>query len=131
MAEVVDDVVNVFRADGQADSRRRDVLVGQFLWTHLGVGGSVGMDDQTLHISYVGQQREDAERINELPGFFLTALNLEREDAAASVGEVFLVERMVGMVGQGGMVYFGHLRMVLQKVHYFQGVLYVTFYAQG
>ena len=88
------------------------------------------MDYQTLHISHVSQQGEDLQGIDELPGLFLTALNLESEDAAATIGEVLLIECMVGMTGQSGMVHLGNLGMVGEEIDHLQGILYVTLYAQ-
>ena len=67
-------------ADGETDSRGRDVLFGQLLRRKLRVGGGVGMDDEALHIGDISQQREDLQRIDELPSFLLTTLDLERED---------------------------------------------------
>ena len=83
--------------DAQSYGSRRDVLLLEFLRRHLRVGRGVGMNHQALHVSYVGQQREDLKGINETPGFFLTALDLEGEDAATAIGEVLLIEGMVWM----------------------------------
>ena len=60
--------------DGETNGRRRDMLFGQFLWRKLRVGGSIGMDDEALHIGYISQQREDLQCIDELPGFLLTEM---------------------------------------------------------
>ena len=58
------------------------------------------MDDQALHVSHIGQQGEDAQMVDEAPSLVLSALDLEGEDASGSVGEEFLIERMVRMVGE-------------------------------
>ena len=89
------------------------------------------MNDQTLHISDVGQQRKDLEGIDELPGFVLTALDLEGENRAASVGEVLLIEFVVVVTLERRMIHTCYFRMILQEVHHRQSVLYVALDAQA
>ena len=84
-------------AYAQAYRGGRDVLLLQFLGRHLRVGRGVGMDDEALHIGHVGQQGEDLQGIYEGPRLLLAALDLEGEDAAGTVGEVALVEGVVGV----------------------------------
>ena len=74
------------------------------------------MDHQALDIGHICQQREDLQGINELPGFFLTALNLEGEDRTSTIGEVLLIKLMVVMTLKGWMVYLGHLGMVGEEI---------------
>ena len=69
------------------------------------------MDYQTLYISYVGQQREDLQSIDELPRLFLSALDFEGEDGGNTVGEILLVELVVVMTREGRMVHFVQLRI--------------------
>ena len=88
------------------------------------------MNYQTLHVSHVSQQREYLQRIDELPGFFLTTLYLEGEDGACTIGEVFLIQSVVVVTLQSGVVYFCYLRVVGEEIDNLQGVLYVTLYAQ-
>ena len=52
----------------------------------------VGVNDERLHVCHVSQQREDLQGVDELPSVLLCAINLEGEDAAATIGEVLLVE---------------------------------------
>ena len=66
--------------DGETNGGRRDVLLGQFLLTQLRVRGGIGMNHQALHVGHIGQQREDLQGIDELPGLFLTSLDFESED---------------------------------------------------
>ena len=63
-------------------------------------------------------------------GLLLTALDLEGEDGRAAVGEVFLVQSVVGMVRQAGMVHMLHLGMVRQEFHHLLGVLRMAVQAQ-
>ena len=98
--QIGNDVVNVFGADGKADgvlmdARRIKLLVGE-----LRVGGGGGMDDERFYIRDVGEQREDFQTVDEAEGFFLAALDIKREDRTAAVGEVFLIQRVVGMIGK-------------------------------
>ena len=73
------------------------MLLGQLFGTHLRVRGGVGMNDETLYIGHVGQQRENLQIVDKSPGLFLSTLDFEGEDATATLGEVLLVERMVGV----------------------------------
>ena len=103
-------------ADGKADGRRGDALIEQLFLSQLGMRRGCRMDDQRLHVRDVCQQRENLQIVNKPKCGFLPALDFEREDARAAVREVALVERVVGMVGQGRMVDLLDLRMVFQEV---------------
>ena len=117
--------------DAQSYGSRRDVLLLEFLGCHLRVGRGVGMNHQALHIGNVGQEREDLQGINKFPGLLLAALDLKGEDAAAAIGEVLLVEGMVRMCRQAGMVHLSHLRMICQELDHLQGILHMTLHAQA
>ena len=80
LLQVVDDIVDMLCAYTQSYSRRRDVLLGKFLWRHLRVGGSSRMYGKTLHICHIGEQRENLQMVDELPCGFLASLYLEGED---------------------------------------------------
>ena len=73
------------------------MLFGQLFGTHLRVRGGVGMNHEALYIGYVGQQRENLQIVDKSPGLFLSPLDFEGEDAAATLGEVLLIECMVGV----------------------------------
>ena len=105
-------VVDVFHAYRQAHRGGGDVLLRQFFGGQLRVGGGIGMDDKTLHIGHVGQQREDAERVDKAPGFLLPALHLEGKDTAAAVRQILPVEFMAGMGDQGGMADAGFAAVI-------------------
>ena len=62
------------------------------------------MDDQALYIRHIGQQRKELKMVDPFVGFRLTALDLKRKDGSAAVGEILLIKRVVGMVGQRGVV---------------------------
>ena len=48
--EVGDDIVDVLRADGKADGRRRDALIEQLFLGELCVRRGRRMDDEGLHV---------------------------------------------------------------------------------
>lgn len=112
LLEVPNDVISVFGANGKADSRRRDALIGQFGIGELGVRGRGRVDYEALNVCHVCQQGKDLKVVNELPSCFLAAFDFEREDGSSSVGEVLLVQLVVGMVGQAGMVNLGNMGVV-------------------
>ena len=89
------------------------------------------MDDEALHVGHVGQQGEDLQRVDELPGCLLPALYLEGEDAGSALGEVLLVEHMVGMRREGRMVHLRDERVLREVLHHLQRVLRVSLDAEG
>ena len=88
------------------------------------------MYHQALHIGHVGQQREDTQVVDKGPSLFLSALDFEGEDTATTVGEELLVECVVRVRGQRGMVNLGHLGVMGQEVDDALGVVGVALYAQ-
>ena len=130
LLEVRDDIVDVLHADGEADGRGRNVLLRKLRGAELGVRGRAGMDDQALDVGHVGQQREDLEPVDEAPGILLRSLDLKREDGSGPVGEIALIERVVGMVGKCGMVDFRHLGMLGKVFDDLERILRVALDAQ-
>ena len=74
--QICDNIVDMLRADGEADGVLLDILLRQFLRGQLRMGGGVGVDDQALHIRHVGQQGEELQVVNEGEGFLLATLVL-------------------------------------------------------
>ena len=75
--EVSDNVFVVFRTDRHADRCRGNFGCGQFFRRKFGVRGGVRVNHEALHVGNVGKQAEDLQAIDELEGFFLTALDVE------------------------------------------------------
>ena len=69
--------------------------------------------------------------VDELLRRFAAALDLEGEDGDAALREVMLVERMIRMRGERGMVDLLDLRMFREIVDDLQGVLHMALDAQG
>ena len=130
LIEIVNDIIDVLRADGQADRRRRDARSGEFLLVHLGVRRRSRMDDERLDIRDIGQQAEDLEMVDELLGRLSAALDLEREDGDTAVREVLLVELVVRMIRQGRMVDLIDMRVLGEVVDDLEGVLDMALDAQ-
>lgn len=57
----------------------------------------------------------------------LIALNLERKDASCTIGEVALVEIMIGMIGQSRVINLLHQRLLLQIIKHFERIIDMTF----
>ena len=93
----------------------------------LGMGRGSGVNHQRFHVSHVREQGEDLQRVDEFERLGLTAFDIEGKDRRAAVGEIFLIPRVVGMIGQGRMIDFFHLRVVHQVLHDLFCVLRVTF----
>ena len=97
MTEVVNDVVDVLNTNAQAHGRWGNVLLCQLLGSHLRVRCGIRMNHEALYIGHIGQEREYLQIVNEAPCLFLATLNFESEDATTAIGEVFLIESMVGV----------------------------------
>ena len=89
------------------------------------------MDDKALHVRYVGQQREDLQVINEGKGLLAAALDVKGKDRCAAVGEILLVQSVIRVIRQRGMVHLFHLRVVGKELHHLFGVLHMTLNAQA
>jgi hypothetical protein len=76
------------------------------------MGGGRRMDYQRFHVSHVGKQGEDLQIVYEPVGCFLTALDVKGEDACPSVGEILLIQVMLGMVRKRRMVHLLYKRML-------------------
>lgn len=131
LLQIGKNVVNVFSADGKADGVGLDALIQQFFFAELAVGSGSRVDHKALDIRYICQQGEDLQTVDEFVGLRLTAFDLKGKDGTASVGEIALIQSVVGIVGQGRMVDCLHLRMVLQKFHHLFCVLRMALEAQG
>ena len=84
------------------------------------------MDNQTLNVSNVCQQREDLQLVDKLESCFLAALDIKCEDGCAAVREVLLVQCMIRVVRQRRMVYMLNLRVIGQELNDLLGVLNMT-----
>ena len=124
--QIGNNVINMLCTDRQANGSRCNALICQFLCVQLRVGCGSRMYNQRFYVGNVCQQREDFQMVDEAVCFFLTALDLEGEDGTATVREVLLVESVVRMLRQGGVVYLCNLWMVCQELDYLLGVLCMT-----
>ena len=123
LLQIPNDVLGVLGTDGKTDRGGRDVLLGELLGRELGVRSGSRVHDERLDIGHIGEQREHLQMIDELPSCLLAALDLEREDRGAAVGEVLLIQGVVGVIRQRRMVDLLDLRMVGEELDDLLGVL--------
>ena len=88
------------------------------------------MNDEALDVCDVCQQGEDFQVVDEAPCSVLVSFDFKGKDGSGSVREEFLVERVVGVRRQRGVVDASHLRMLRQEVHDAEGVLHVAFHTE-
>ena len=131
LIEIGDDVIDVLGADGQTDRVAADAYIGKLRIGELAVGRGGRVDHKALDIGDIGQQREDLQMIDERKGLLLAALDVEGKDGRAAVGEVLLIQGVVGVVGQAGVVDLLHLGVVGQELNDLFGVLIVAVQTQG
>ena len=121
----------MFGSYGEAHRAGENFLFFFFLVGKLRMGSRSWVNDQRFHVGDIGEQRKDFQIVDETMGFFCTPFYLESENRTGSLWEIPFVQCMVGVVGQSRVVYPFYFRVSGQKVHYFQGVFYMTFHAQG
>lgn len=117
-------------ADRETDGRWGDVLSGKLFRSHLRVSRGVRVYHERLDVCHVSQQREDLERVDELPCVLLRTVYLEREDRTGTLWEVLLIEFVVRMAFERWMADALYLRMVSEEVDYLERILNVTLYAE-
>ena len=132
LLQVGDDVVDVLGADGEADGVRAGcpgpAAPPRLSWEWVVVAGWMTRDFTSATLA---SREKICQVVDELVGLRLAALDLEGEDGSAAVGEVLLIQGVVGMVGQGGVVDLLHLGMVRQVLHDLLGVLHMALQPQG
>ena len=68
--------------------------------------------------------------IDELPGGLLATLNLKGKDRGTAVGEVLLIELVIGVLRQARVVHLGDMAVTSQELNDLLGVLDMTVNAQ-
>ena len=131
LIQIRNDIINMLSADRQPDGVGLNAHIQQFFLRQLRMRGSCRMDHQRLYIRHVGQQREDLQMVDKFKGLLLATLDLKGENGCAAIGEILLIQGMVGMIRQGRMVDMLHLRMIDQILHDLLGVLRMALQPQG
>ena len=112
LIKISDDIVDMLRADREADGAGRDVLLRQFLVVQLTMRGRRWMNDEALDVRNIRQQGEDLEIIAELLRRLAAALDLDGKDRCAAVREIALIKRMIRMIRNARMIDLGNHRMI-------------------
>ena len=130
LVEVVDDILVVFRTDGEADRCRRDSRFGKFLRREFRVGRGVRVNNEALHVGNISEQAEDFETVDELEGLGLATLHIEGEDGTTAVGEVTFVKLVVRMILEARVVDLCNLRVLGEEFQNLLGVFHMTVKAE-
>ena len=125
--QIAYNIVYMLGAYRQADRVLVDVLFFKLLVVQLRVGSRRRMDDERLNVGDVCEQREDLERVDELPRRLSPALYIEGEDRSAARREVLFIQIVLWMIGERGMVHPFNERMRSEEFDDFLGVLGVSF----
>ena len=126
LVEVVNDVLDVLDADGDANHVRRDAGRDLLLLSQLLVRGRGWVDDQRLRVAHIGQVAGELDALDELLAAVTSALDAEGEDRAEQPFAVVLLGNVVAAVPrQACVVNPCHLVVVLQVASQRQGVLAV------
>ena len=92
--------------------------------------GGVRVNHEALHVGNVCKQAENLQAIDELEGFFLAALDIERKDGAATIREVLLVKLVVRMVFEARVAHAGNLRVLGKEFQNLLGVFNMAIEAE-
>ena len=77
------------------------------------------VDHEGFYVGDVREQREELERVDEFEGLRLTALYVEGEYRSAAVREILLIERVIGVLRQRGVVYLLDERVLYEVLDYY------------
>ena len=130
LLQIPNDVLGVLGTDRKSNRGGRDVLLGELLGRELRVRGSSRVHDERLDVGHVGEQREHLQMIDELPCSLLATLNLKGEDRGTAVGEVLLIELVIGVLRQARVVHLGNVAVAGKELNDLLGVLDMAVDAQ-
>ena len=88
------------------------------------------MDDERARVADVGQMREEFDRRHRLDTRIITALEAKGENGARTFRAIFLLQRVMLVVGKSCVVDPRHLRMLLQPFRDLQRVVAVALHAE-
>lgn len=108
-------IIDMLGTDGETDGIGLNTLINKLFFGELAVSGGSGVNDKALNIGNIGKQREYLQTIDELVRFFHAPLNLKGEDRTAAVREVFLIQRIIGMICKRRMIYLLDLWMICKE----------------
>ncbi len=100
LIEIRDDVVDVLDADAQPDRLRPHARHGLLLRRHLAMGGGGRMAGERLRVADVDEALDELERVVEPGSGLVAALDPEGQQRAGAAAEIFLGERVIGVVGE-------------------------------
>ena len=89
LIEIVNDIIDVLRADGQANRVLRNALIRQLCVRQLGMRRRRRVNDKALHVRDVRQQRENFQAVDKLVRFLLLPLMLKVKMDAPPFGKYF------------------------------------------
>ena len=101
----------MFDADGEAHEIFGYACSLQLLGRELAVRGGSGMENAAARVGDMRFLRDELKRFHKFRRLLYVALNAEAEHAARAVGQIFLRERMVFVIGQGGVQHPVDLRV--------------------
>ena len=131
LLHILQDVVDVLNAHGQAHQVGGDACGAELLVGHLPVGGGGGVEYAGLGVGHVGGDGGQPEARHEPGGPLPAALHAEGHHAAGAVGQVLPGPLVIGVTLQPGIAHPGHLGVVFQELGHGQGIFTVPGHPQG
>ena len=130
LPDVLDDVLHVLYADGEADEVRGHARLAQLLVGELAVGVAGGVEHAGAGVRHVGDDGHHLQAVHEADGILLRPFQAEGDDAARAVRQVLPSQLIVGAALQPAVVHPGHPFVLLQEFGHGLRVLAVALHAQ-
>src|SRR5262249_53963915 len=115
LVEIRDDVVDVLDADGEPDHFRPHAGFLLLLRRHLPVRGRSRVASERFGVAHIDQTLEQLERIVKRLAGLEPADDAEGEQRTGAAVRIFLRQRVIGIVGEAGIVHPSDARIRTQE----------------
>ena len=115
LVDILDDVGDMFDADRKPDGFRQHAGHALLFGRHLAVGGRSRVAGERFRIADIDEPRDQLQRVVEGLAGLEAALDAEGEQRRRVAVEIFLDQRVIGAVGEAGIVDPGDARIVAQE----------------
>ena len=129
LADVGQQVIGVFQSHAETYEVRGNAGFSQLLIAKLAVGVAGWMKHTCLGIGYMCNDAYQFERIHEADGLLAASLETEGYYAASAMGQVFLCQRIIFVVGQSGEIDPFHAGVIVKKLGNALGILAVALHS--
>ena len=95
LLQILDNVVNIFRSDGQTDRVRFDSLLQKLLRRKLGMRRGCRMNHKGFYIRHIGKQRKQLQMVDEILCRLLVPFDFKSKNRTSAVREILLIKLLL------------------------------------